>query len=100
MRSVKGDLSVGKKLTVLLQPVGSRGITMKPTVLTIEIIHELRRIGHPGIPRIFDSEHILQIEPIDDEKSRQVYSTRELWRNFPSTANGDAQKRYSPWGLL
>ncbi len=31
MRNIKGDLEVGKKLIVYLQPSGARGMTFKPT---------------------------------------------------------------------
>ena len=68
MRSVKGELSVGKKLIVRLQPTGSNGTTFKPTVLEADRNHEIRWIGHLLIPGLFDGEHILEIVPLDGGK--------------------------------
>ncbi len=65
MRSIKGELVVGKKLVVHLQPTGSRGTTFKPTVLTLDQNHKIRSIGHLVIPGLFDGEHILEINPVE-----------------------------------
>jgi hypothetical protein len=69
MRSIKGELVVGKKLVVRLQPTGARGMTFKPTILTADRNHEIRWIGHLLIPGLFDGEHILEIVPLDGGKS-------------------------------
>jgi len=68
MRSIKGELAVGKKLVVLMQPTGSRGTTFKPTVLTADRNREIRWIGHLLIPGLFDGEHILEINPLEGGK--------------------------------
>jgi len=68
MRSIKGELAVGKKLVVLMQPTGSRGTTFKPTVLTADRNHEIRWIGHLLVPGLFDGEHILEINPLEGGK--------------------------------
>jgi hypothetical protein len=68
MRSIHGELVVGKRLVVRLQPTGSRGTTFKPTVLTVDQNHEIRWIGHLLISGLFDGEHILEISPLDDSK--------------------------------
>jgi len=78
MRSIKGDLEVGKKLTVFIQPSGARGLSMKPTVLAADRNHELRWIGHFGVPGLFDGEHILHIELLEGGK-RVKFIQRELF---------------------
>jgi hypothetical protein len=78
MRSVKGEPSVGGKLQVKLQPSGAKGMTFKPTVLTMDRNHEIRWIGHLLFPGLFDGEHILEIQPIDGGK-RVIFVQRELF---------------------
>jgi hypothetical protein len=78
MRSMKGDLMVGRKLVVHLKPSGGRGISMKPTILAADRNHELRWIGHLGIPGLFDGEHTLEIQPIDGGQ-RVKFVQRELF---------------------
>jgi hypothetical protein len=78
MRSIKGDLRKGGKLTVLLQPSGSRGTTFNPTVLTVDPNRELRWIGHLFFPGLFDGEHILEIQSLDEGK-RVRFIQRELF---------------------
>ena len=43
---IEGELRLGAKLDVRLEPVDERGITMHPTVLAAEPGRELRWLGH------------------------------------------------------
>jgi len=66
MRKMEGDLKVGGKLKVLLQPSGAkRGTTFSPTVLKADRNREIRWIGHLFFPGLFDGEHILEIESLE-----------------------------------
>jgi hypothetical protein len=76
IEKVDGELSVGAKLDVRLQPVGERGITMHPTVLAAEAGRELRWIGHLMIPGIFDGEHRFLIEEAGPSRVRFTQSER------------------------
>jgi hypothetical protein len=76
IEKVDGELRVGTKLDVRLQPVGERGITMHPTVLTAEPGRELRWIGHLMIPGIFDGEHRFQIDEAGPGRVRFTQSER------------------------
>ena len=63
MRRASGEIKVGATLTVFIQPSGTRGMTFKPKVLNVEQNHELRWLGRLYLPRMFDGEHSLVIEP-------------------------------------
>lgn len=73
---IDGELLVGGKLDVRLQPVDERGITMHPTVLVAEPGRELRWIGHLMIPGIFDGQHSFLIEEAGPGRVRFVQSER------------------------
>jgi hypothetical protein len=57
IKSFKGKPMVGEPIEVLLQPEGSKGMTMKPEVLNYEPNKELRWIGQLFASHIFDGEH-------------------------------------------
>ncbi len=76
LRRIDGELRVGGKLDVRLQPVDERGITMHPTVLAAEPGRELRWIGHLVVPGIFDGEHRFLIEEAGQGRVRFVQSER------------------------
>jgi hypothetical protein len=71
---IDGELRVGAKLDVRLQPVDERGITMHPTVLAAEPGRELRWIGHLVVPGMFDGEHRFLIEQAGPGRVRFVQS--------------------------
>jgi hypothetical protein len=60
-----GDAEVGSTLTLRMQPVGSRPVTLKPTVLEVNAGHRLRWLGRVAIPGIFDAEHVFTIDARD-----------------------------------
>jgi hypothetical protein len=76
IEKVDGELGVGAKLDVRLQPVDERGITMHPTVLAAEPGRELRWIGHLMIPGVFDGEHRFLIEEAGPSRVRFTQSER------------------------
>ena len=89
IEKIDGELRVGAKLDVRLQPVGERGITMHPTVLAIEPGRELRWLGHLMVPGIFDGEHRFLIEGVGPDRVRFMQSERFggillpfLWRKI------------------
>jgi hypothetical protein len=76
LQEIEGELRVGAKLRVRLQPVDEQGITMKPTVRAVEPSHELRWLGHLLVPGIFDGEHRFRIEGAGPGRVRFVQSER------------------------
>jgi len=76
MRSLAGRCEVGSKLTVRIEPPGARAMTFKPTILAAAPGRELRWLGRLFVPGLFDGEHRLEIEPLEDGRSRFVQSER------------------------
>jgi hypothetical protein len=76
IRVIEGDPTAGAKLKVAMQPPGGRGMTFKPTVLEATPQRELRWLGHLLVPGIFDGEHRLRVEPLDDARVRFVQSEK------------------------
>ena len=72
IRHISGELKVGERLEVRLEPPDSRGITLRPTVLRAEPNRRLRWVGHLLVPGLFDGEHSLATEPLDENRVRFV----------------------------
>src|SRR3989475_3821555 len=76
IRRVRGDAQVGSRLDVLLGASGTRAMRFRPTVKAVVPNRELRWLGRLGLPRLFDGEHIFQIEPLGPMRSRFVQRER------------------------
>jgi len=76
IRRISGELREGARLEVRIEPPGARATTFKPTVRAVEANRELRWLGRLVVPGIFDGEHSLRIEPVDDGRTRFVQSER------------------------
>ncbi len=72
IRWAKGEIKVGGRLEVRIQPSGTNGMTFKPTILKAEPNRELRWLGHLLIPRLFDGEHMFIIETIETNHVRFI----------------------------
>ena len=72
IRHISGELEVGERLEVRLEPPDSRGITLRPTVLSAEPNRQLRWLGHLLVPGLFDGEHTLATELLDENRVRFV----------------------------
>src|SRR5215216_3948047 len=73
---ISGPGTVGSRLDVQLQPPGGRGMRLRPAVLVASPSHELRWIGHTGVPGLFDGEHRFRIEPLGADRVRFVQEER------------------------
>jgi hypothetical protein len=80
MRSIEGSPTTGAHLNVRIEPPGGRGMTFKPTVTVATPARELRWLGRLGLPRIFDGEHQLLIEPQAGGTSR--FTQAETFRGI------------------
>jgi hypothetical protein len=74
IRQISGEPSTGERLEVRLEPPESRGITLRPKVLSAEPNHQLRWLGHLLVPGLFDGEHSFTIEPFAENRVRFVQS--------------------------
>jgi hypothetical protein len=72
IRQISGELKVGERLEVRLEPPDSRGITLRPTVLHAEPNRLMRWVGHLLVPGLFDGEHSLVTEPLEVNRVRFV----------------------------
>lgn len=61
IKSIKGEVKVGNKITVRIEPPESKGMTFKPKVLTFEPNKELSWLGHLMFAGLFDGEHKFEI---------------------------------------
>ena len=77
IRKVSGNIQVGERLEVYIQPSGASGMTFRPTVLKAEPNRELRWLGHLLISGLFDGEHSFTIEPLGDGRVR--FTQREVF---------------------
>ncbi len=76
VRSIKGVAKVGGRLTVAIQPPGSKGMTFRPAVLTLIPNAELRWRGRFLLPGIFDGEHYFQINQLAQRRVRFIHGER------------------------
>ncbi len=58
-----GTTEVGDRLTLRMQPVGGKAMTLRPTVVEVRPGRVLRWAGRLGLPRILDAEHEFLLEP-------------------------------------
>ena len=63
IRRVSGELIVGSRLSVTIQPPGRRPMSFRPVVRRVDPEHELRWLGRVLLPGLFDGEHVFALEP-------------------------------------
>jgi hypothetical protein len=80
VRSITGEVAVGKIIMVRLEPLGVRGMTLRPKVLAFEKPKELRWIGHLVFPGLFDGEH--KFELIDRGNGTTMFRQTEKFRGI------------------
>ena len=74
IRRISGQLKVGERFEVLLEPPDGRGITLRPTVLSVEPNRQLRWLGHLWVPGLLDAEHSLATQPLEENRVRFIQS--------------------------
>jgi hypothetical protein len=80
IRRVNGLPEVDEQLVVRMRPSGTRGLTFRPTVMTVEPNRQLRWLGHLLVPGLFDGEHIFEIEELD--RDRVLFIQREIFKGL------------------
>ena len=61
IKSITGEVKVGEKIVVRLEPPGAKGMTFKPKVLVFDKNREFRWIGRLLFPGLFDGEHRFEL---------------------------------------
>lgn len=74
IRRLRGTLAFGARLEAFIQPPGTGGMTIRPTLTEVARERELRWRGRLLLPGVFDGEHLFQIERLDDDRVRFVQS--------------------------
>jgi hypothetical protein len=77
IREAKGEVKIGARLVIHLQPSVASAMTFKPTVLTVEPNRELRWLGQLLVPGLFDGEHTFTIETLAANRVR--FTQREVF---------------------
>jgi hypothetical protein len=67
IRSIRGNLAEGERITGDLRPSGATGMTIRPVLLRVIPHRELRWRGHLFVPGLFDGEHVFEIRPLGDD---------------------------------
>ena len=80
IKSIKGTVEKGKKITVYIEQPGSKGMTFKPKVLALEVNKEFRWQGHLLFPGLFDGEHIFEIS--DNGNGSITFTQREQFKGI------------------
>jgi hypothetical protein len=57
-----GEIAVGATLALVMQPVGARRTTVRPTVLEVEPGRRLRWRGTLGLAAVFDADHSIALD--------------------------------------
>jgi hypothetical protein len=70
IRQATGEPKTGARLKIRLEPTGGRAMSFKPKMLNVEPNREIRWLGRLLIPGLFDGEHTLTIEPLDEKRVR------------------------------
>lgn len=74
IRKASGEIKVGSKIKVFIEPPQSKGMLIQPTVIKVDLNHELRWLGRLYLPWLFDGEHAFHIEPAADGTVRFIQS--------------------------
>ena len=97
IRRIHGNAQVGSRLDMFLGASGTRGMQFRPIVTMVVPNRELRWLGRLGLPRLFDGEHIFQIEPLGSTRARFIQRERFRGLLVPLMArslNRDARRGF------
>ena len=70
---VKGEISVGGRIFVRVAPPNGRAMSFKATVTCFHENRDFIWVGSAPIPGAFRGEHIFELRPIDDGRTRLVH---------------------------
>ncbi len=80
IKTLKGEVRVGKKITVRIEPPEAKGMTFKPKILVFETNKELRWIGHLLFAGLFDGEH--KFELINNGNGTTTFRQNEKFKGI------------------
>jgi hypothetical protein len=80
IKSLNGEVKIGNKIKVSIQPPNSKGMTFKPKVIAFETNKELRWLGHLLFTGLFDGEH--KFELIDNGNGTTTFRQSEKFKGI------------------
>nr|WP_294859706.1 SRPBCC domain-containing protein [uncultured Fluviicola sp.] len=80
IKSIQGQVKVGEKIVVRMEPPGAKGMTFKPTVLVFDQNREFKWIGHLFFTGLFDGEH--RFELIDNGDGTTTFIQAERFKGI------------------
>ena len=80
IKYIKGNVAVGNKITVRIEPPLAKGMTFKPKVLSYSANKEFKWIGHFLLPGLFDGEH--KFELIDNGNGSTTFIQSEKFKGI------------------
>lgn len=78
--SIKGQVQKGKKITVKIEPPGSKSMTFKPTIITKVENRELSWLGSVLFSGLFDGTH--KFEVIDNGNGTVTFVQSEKFKGI------------------
>ncbi len=97
VRRGEGEVRVGARLHVYIQPSAGKGMSFRPTVLVADPNRELRWLGHLWVRGLFDGEHSFSIEPLSEGRDRFIQRERFGGLLLPllsKTLDGDTRRGF------
>lgn len=80
IKELTGNVAVGNKIKVRLQPEGQKGMVFTPTVLSFEVNKRFSWLGNFIIPGLFDGEHIFEL--VDNGNGTTTFIQRENFKGI------------------
>jgi hypothetical protein len=80
IKSIEGEVKVGNKIKVSIQPPNSKAMTFKPRVLAFETNKEFLWLGHLLFTGLFDGEH--KFELIDNGNGTTTFKQSEKFKGI------------------
>jgi hypothetical protein len=80
IKSIKGQVVIGEKITVRIEPPEAKGMTFKPKIVTFAKNIELSWLGHLLLPGLFDGKH--KFELIDNGNGTTTFIQSEKIRGL------------------
>ena len=77
IKSINGDVKVGSKITVRIEPPGASGMTFKPIVMTYEPDNEFSWLGKLLFKGLFDGAHKFEI--VDNKNGTTTFIQSETF---------------------
>ena len=77
IKSINGDVKVGNKITVRIEPPGASGMTFKPIVMTYEPDNEFSWLGKLLFKGLFDGAHKFEI--VDNKNGTTTFIQSETF---------------------